>query len=518
MIGAEIILRTAADAGVEICFANAGTTELPLVAALDAVKSIHPVLGLFEGVCTGAADGYARMKEKPALTLLHLGPGFANGIANLHNARRAGSPMLNIVGQHATWHIAADPLLNMDIASLAKTVSGWYRQSESAEDLSRDTAEGLAACSCGRISTLVVPSDVQWTEQKWEKAGIPQSAFDQIDEAAIGEARVLLAGARKPALVLGGRALRAPGLRAAARIQAKTGCDLLRITFPAYCDAGVGLPVVRPIPYVPAEARALLNPYDCVILAGTDEPVAFFGYRDGKSFLLSPDQRRSRIDTDRQDSAVALEALAEVLDGPANREETGRVLARHVLPELPSVGPLNPEKMCAIIAALQPEDAIIVDEGVTSTAPYYSFAPFLKRHSQLFLTGGAIGEGIPLALGASLACPDRKVINIEADGSAMYTVQALWSQAREKANVITVICSNRKYKIIELECLVAGYGSLSPEVKGLISLAGPALDWVSLSKGLGVPAVSAATTEELAAAFKAALNGSGPHMIDALLE
>ena len=518
MTGAEIILRTAADAGVHICFANAGTTELPLVAAFDAVKSIRPVLGLFEGVCTGAADGYARMKQEPALTLFHLGPGFANGIANLHNARRAGSPMLNLVGQHATWHIAADPLLNMDIACLANTVSGWYRQSASAEDLSRDTAEGLAASRCGRISTLAVPADLQWTEQKWDnKVEMPQFAFDKIDEAAIGGARTLLAGARKPALILGGHALRAPGLKAAADIQAKTGCDLFRITFPAYCDAGVGLPMVRPIPYAPAQAIALLNPYDCVILAGADEPVAFFGYKDGTSFLLAPRQRRIRIDTDRQDSAAALEALAQVLDDAAGPHKADPLLARYMLPEMPT-GALDTEKMCAIIAALQPEDAIVIDEGVTSTAPYYSYAPFLKRHSQLCLTGGAIGEGMPLALGASLACPDRKVINIEADGSAMYTIQALWSQAREKADVITVICSNRKYKIIELECLAAGYDILTPGVKGLTSLAGPALDWVNLSEGLGVPAVSAATSEELAAAFKAALNGSGPHVIEALLE
>ena len=139
-----------------------------------------------------------------------------------------------------------------------------------------------------------------------------------------------------------------------------------------------------------------------------------------------------------------LEELAWALDAVTGKNKIDSVLAKYALPELPS-GKLNAEKMCATIAALQPEHCIVVDEGVTSTAPYYAYAPFLKPHSQLNLTGGAIGQGMPLALGAALACPDRKVINIEADGSAMYTIQALWSQAREKANVITVICSNRKY-------------------------------------------------------------------------
>ena len=517
MTGAEIILSTAADAGVEICFANAGTTELPLVAAFDTVKSIRPVLGLFEGVCTGAADGYARMKQKPVLTLLHLGPGFANGIANLHNAKRARSPILNIIGQHATWHLNADPPLNMDIASLARTVSGWYRQSASVEALSRDVAEGLAASLYGQVSTLVVPADHQWAEHKSDKITLPEFAFDRIDQATIATARKLLKEAQKPALILGGRALRKPSLAAAAEIQVKTGCGLLRITFPAYVDSGEGLPIVRPIPYVPGQARALLGIYDTLILAGTNEPVAFFGYRDGRSFLLNDQQCHFRIDTDKQDVAVVLEELARALDAETGKNKTGSILAQYALPELPS-GTLNAEKMCATIAAMQPEHCIVVDEGVSSTAPYYSYAPFLKPYSQLNVTGGAIGHGMPLALGAALACPDRKVINIEADGSAMYTIQALWSQAHEKANVITVICSNRKYLIIELECLAAGYTSLGAEARALMNLTNPALDWVGLSRGMGVPAASVTTAEELTREFNAALKESGPHLIEVILE
>ncbi|MFZ0929069.1 MAG: acetolactate synthase large subunit, partial [Syntrophobacteraceae bacterium] len=373
MTGAEIILRTAADAGAEICFANPGTTELPVVAALDKVKSIRSVLGLFEGVCTGAADGFARMKQKPALTLLHLGPGFANGIANLHNARRARSPILNIIGQHTTWHIDADPPLNMDIASLARTVSGWYRQSESVEALSHDTAEGLAASLYGQISTLIVPADHQWTEHKPDRITSAEFTFDSVDQATIVNARKLLKEAKKPALILGGRALRKPGLAAAAEIQAKTGCDLLMVTFPAYFESGEGLPILKRIPYLPGMAQTLLANYDTFILAGANEPVAFFGYPDGKSFLLNDQQRHLKIDTDKQDVAAVLEELARMLDGAGSKNKINSMLAKYALPELPS-GKLNGAKMCATIAALQPEHCIVVDEGISSSGHYYTYA------------------------------------------------------------------------------------------------------------------------------------------------
>ena len=517
MTGAEIILNTAANAGVEICFANPGTTELPLVAAFDTVKSIRPVLGLFEGVCTGAADGYARMKQKPALTLLHLGPGLANGIANLHNARRARSPIVNIIGEHTSWHQGADPPLNMDIDSLARAVSGWQRRNQSVEALSRDTAEAVAASIPGQISTLIVPADYQWAEYSSDKITLPEFTFDKVNQKAIASACNLIKKARNPALLLGERALRKPGLLAAADIKAKTGCELLMVTFPAYFDCGEGLPILKRIPYFPEQAQALLNNYDVIILAGATEPVAFFGYLGGTSLLLSKNQQRLRIDTAKQDAAVALEELSWALDATKRKNKTRSVLAKYELPPLPT-GKLNAKKMCAVIAALQPENSIVVEEGVTSAVSYYLYAPHLKPYSHLTLTGGAIGQGMPCALGAALACPDRKVINIEADGSAMYTLQALWSQVHEKANVITLVCSNRKYFTIEYECLRAGYSSLGKEAKALTSLNNPPLDWVSISRGMGVPAVAVMTAEELIREFQAALKEKGPSLIEVILE
>ncbi len=517
MTGAEIILRTAADAGVDICFANPGTTELALVAAFDTVKNIRPVLGLFEGVCTGAADGYGRIRQKPAMTVLHLGPGFANGIANLHNARRARSPVLNIIGEHATWIRPYDPPLNMDIASLARTVSGWQKESASSDHLSADTAQAIAASLYGQVSTIIVPADYQSETCKTDVIARSPFSFDAVDEEMIPYAASMIKEAKKPALILGDRALRQQGLAAAAQIKANTGCDLLMITFPAYFDSGAGLPVLKRIPYFPGQAQKFLSEYDAFVMVGATEPVAFFGYAGGTTSLLPENAPRVRIDTEKQDAACVLQSLASALGSAAGQNGLRPVLAKYEIPALPE-GPLNAQKMCAAIAALQPEHSIVVEEGVSSGAFYYTYSPYLKPYSHLTLTGGAIGMGLPLALGAALAAPDRQVIDIQADGSAMYTLQALWSQARENTKVITVICSNRKYFTIELECLRAGYKSLSDEAKSLMSLDKPTLDWVHLSRGMGVPAASVNTAEAFIRQFQAALQEPGPYLIEAVLE
>ena len=517
MTGAEMILKTAADAGVEICFANPGTTELALVAAFDTVQTIRPVLGLFEGVCTGAADGYARIRQKPAMTILHLGPGLANGIANLHNARRARSPVLNIIGEHATWIRPYDPPLNMDIASLARAVSGFVKESASTNQLSSDTAEAIAASLYGQVSTLIVPADYQAETCKTDETAKPQFSFHAVDEEMIPHAVSMIQEAKNPALILGDRALRQQGLAAAAQIKAKTGCDLLMITFPSYFDAGVGLPVLKRIPYFPGQAQKFLARYDAFVLVGASEPTAFFGYADGVTSLLPEKAPRIRIDTEKQDAGLVLEALASMLGPAAGQNELQPVLAQYAIPALPA-GPLNAQKMCQAIAALQPEHCIVVEEGVSSGAHYYTYSPYLKPYSHLTLTGGAIGMGMPLALGAALAAPDRQVIDIQADGSAMYTLQALWTQAHEKTKVITVICSNRKYFTIELECLRAGYKSLGDKAKSLMSLDSPPLTWVRLSRGMGVPAASVNTAEAFIVEFQRALKEPGPYLIEAILE
>jgi len=369
MNGAEIMAKTAVAAGIEICFSNPGTTELPLVAALDSMPGIRAVLGLFEGVCTGAADGYGRMSDKPGMILLHLGPGLSNGLANLHNAKRARTPVLNVIGEHASWHRASDAPLTMDIEALARTVSGWQRTCESTATLSRDTADAIAAAMKGQISTLIVPQDHQWAECKDAAIGVPQLSFEEIDKTSIDEAARLLRTHGKSLLLLGGTALRKAGLQAAARIKAAAGCDFLSERVFSRMERGPGVPFVHRLPYFPEHAVAALSKYDLIVLAGAKEPVAFFGYKDMPSRLLTAKQTAFSIGGENRNLPEVLERLADALDAPLySALETGShaKAGRHDLPS----GPLTAEKASMVLAMLQPEEAIIVDESVTSGASY----------------------------------------------------------------------------------------------------------------------------------------------------
>jgi acetolactate synthase-1/2/3 large subunit len=511
MKGAELIIKTASAAGVELCFSNPGTTELPVLEALDTVPGIRGVLGLFEGVCTGAADGYGRVAGKPALTLLHLGPGLANGIANLNNARRAFTPVLNIIGEHASWHRAADSPITMDIESLAGTV-GWVRTNKAVEEMSRDTADGIGAALRGQVCSLIVPHDYQAMECPDGTICTPQFSFEPVDTESIEAAARLLRGKRKSALLLGGGALRERGLKAAARIKAAIGCDLLVETFPAYLERGYGRPVLEQIPYIPEQATALLSPYQTIVLADTREPTIFFGYKGMGSYFLTEDQKRAQLSTRNQSVEEALESLAAALNAPA-KVDGGEVIKR---PEFPS-GQLNAKKACAVLAAMQPENAIIVEEAVTSGMAYFSLTDHTPPHSYLRITGGAIGYGMPCAVGAALASPDRPVITLEADGSAMFTLQALWTQAREGLNITTLICSNRRYQILRMELARAGNTSPGHYANALTDLSNPPIDWVGVSRGLGVPAVSANTAEGLIRELGRAQAEPGPHLIEMVL-
>jgi acetolactate synthase-1/2/3 large subunit len=516
MNGAEILLKTAAHCGIEVCFTNPGTTELPLVSAFDSIAGIRPVLGLFEGCCTGAADGYARMTDKPAMTLLHLGPGLAYGLANLHNAKRAHTPVVNIIGEHATWHRPYDPPLAMDIEELTDSVSGWQCTTTAVQSLSHNTADAIAAALQGQVATLIVPHDCQWSEVSDEKIVQPQATSSKIDTDCLGRAAKYLAADKKAALILGGRALRKRGLQAAGRIKAITGCDLLSETSPARMDRGVGIPAVKRIPYFPGKATGLLSQYQVLVFIGAREPIVFFGYEGGKSKLLTEAQQAVHISSGQPDLPHALEQLAQALDAPSGSGSAGGIIESTRRPELPE-GPLTAQYVCTVLAALQPEGAIIVDESVTTGGAYYPLAESAPEHSWLTLTGGAIGQGMPCAVGAAIACPDRPVINLQADGSAMYTVQALWMQARESLNITTLICSNRSYGILNLELLRTGKGDPGPNAQSLMDLGNPPLDWVHISKGMGVPAVSVDSAEQLAEQLKIALNEPGPHLVEMIL-
>lgn len=518
MNGAESLIRVALAAGVDTCFANPGTTEMPLVAALDSVSGMRAVLGLFEGVCTGAADGYARMSRKPAMTLLHLGPGLANGLANLHNARRAHTPVVNVVGDHATWHRGADAPLTSDIVSLASPMSGWVRTSKSAHALGDDMADAIAASLAppGKVATLIVPSDCQWdliTPVPAAAVATPRAVAKPatVADGTIARVAKLLKSGNPVTLLLGGQALSEQGLKTAARIAGCSGCKLMVETFAARIERGAGIPSPARLPYFPEQAIEALKNTGTIVLAAALEPVAFFGYPGLPSKLAPEGCGVEVLATVAEDVVGALEHLADAIGAPKSVPSS-----QSKLPARPA-GKLDPVSLGAALAALQPDGAIIVDESATSGGAYGSMASGAAPHTCLALTGGAIGQGLPTATGAAIACPDRRVISLQADGSAMYTVQALWTQARERLNVTTLLCSNHAYRILQIEAARAGNTEPGRNARTLTELASPEIRWAEIARGLGVPGVRVETADDLVKHLEHAIKSDGPHLIEVML-
>jgi acetolactate synthase I/II/III large subunit len=516
--GAESLIHTVAAAGVDVCFANPGTTEMHLVHALDEVGGVRPVLGLFEGVCTGAADGYARMAGRPAMTLLHLGPGMANGIANLHNAARARTPLLSVVGDHATSHRGRDAPLETDIEGLARPFSAWVRTSAAPGAVAGDGAAAIAAARSapGGVATLIVPADCAWGDAGGPAEPLAAGEPPPVGDAAVEEAAGLLRAAadRPPTVLLGGPALGERGLRAAGRVASASGARLMAETFPARVERGGALPVAPRLPYFPEEATETLARGSSVLLAGAAEPIAFFGYPDLPSELAPPGMPVQTLAAPGEDVAGALEALAEALEAEGAARNGAPSASPDAPPPPAADEPLTHLTIAQTVAAGQPEGAIVVDEGLTVSAFYVAASAQAPRHTYLALTGGAIGFGLPAAAGAAIACPDRPVIALQADGSGMYTAQALWTYAREGLDVTTLVCANRTYRILLEELARAGVDEPAPNAAALTSLGGPALDWVALANGMGVPAERATTVGELGAAMERSLAEPGPHLVE----
>jgi len=472
---------------------------------------VRAVLCLFEGVCSAAADGFARMRGGPAMTLLHLGPGFANAIANLHNARRARTPLINLVGDHAVRHRACDPPLHSDIDSLARPVSGWLAHCRSAGELPTLCADAIAAARRGQVATLVVPHDLQQGSCGGPAAPREPAPPPAVDGAAVDAAAALLRGAAPVGLFLGGSALSARGLRAASRLVARLGCRLFCDTFPARLERGAGQPRVERLPYFPEQALALLGECRALVFAGARPPVSFFGYPGVPSVLVPAAVPTAVASGPEGDGAVALEALAEAVGAPA-AADAGLALAR---PGRPS-GALTPDAVAAAVARALPEDAIVVDESLTSGLPCFAAAAAAAPHTHLALTGGAIGQGLPCASGAALACPDRRVFALQADGSGLYTLQALWTQAREGLDVVNLVFANRGYRILRAE-LERGGSLPGPRAEALIEFGRAAPDWTRLARGLGVPAARVEDAESLAAELDRALAARGPRLLELAL-
>jgi acetolactate synthase-1/2/3 large subunit len=510
--GAESLVRTLLNNGVDTCFANVGTSELHILSALDRIPGMRCVLGLFEGVATGCADGHARMTEKPAITLLHCGPGLANGLANLHNARRGCTPIVNIIGDQASYHRPLDPLLAADTEGWARPVSSWVRTSASAEALGADAAAAVQAARTppGQIATLIVPADIAWNEGGVVVEPLPVSRPSQVAPDIVKQIATVLRRGEPALLFLGRGALRTRALETAHRIATATGTRLMAQQSNPRIERGQGRVPIERLPYAVEPALAELSAVRHLVLVGAVRPVSVFAYPGKPGCLYPADAQVHVLTTPEQDAAHALQALADELNAPAA--------------PLPLLGPVpeqargipTPEAVGQTLAALIPEQAIVVDEGVSFGRSFYAKTSCARAHDWLQITGAAIGCGLPLATGAAIGAPGRRVISLQADGSAMYTVQALWTQARERLDITTVILANRKYAILfgELASMGAEPGPCSHR---MMDLCDPELNWIKIANGMGVEAARAESCEQLADLMLQSLQRTGPFLIELVI-
>lgn len=513
MNGAEALIQTLVDSGVDTCFANPGTTETHLVGAIDRTERMRPILGLFEGVCTGAADGYARLAGKPAATLLHLGPGLANGLCHLHNARKAHSPVINLIGNHPRSHLKYDAPLSSDIAGLAEPVSGWVRQVASPQDIAKDGAEAVVASwgPPGQVASLIIPADCSWTPDVEPQLAIRLENTKPAMGPEVRRVAELCALGPKTALLVGAEGLTEAGLKAAGRISEKTGVRLIAYTFEPRMQRGAGRILIERIPYFPEDAAEALEGLEHMILCGAKEPVSFFSYPTGGGSLVPEGCLLDTLVPVGGDVIKSLEALADELGAKDSLPPQSLNL-----PALPD-GALTAESASAVIANAIPEDAVVVDEGITVGFPAFSLSVGSAPHDWLFITGGGIGWAMPVAVGAAVAAPDKKILCLQGDGGAMYTIQALWTMARERLDVTTVVFSNRGYLILDIELQRHGLGPAGANAHRLMDMDEPRIDFVKMAEAQGVDAHRVEDCARFSDVLRDCLKQPGPHFIEVMM-
>lgn len=517
MTGARSLLETLIALGVDACFANPGTSELHLVAALQNEPRMRSVLCLFEGVASGAADGYARMRGTPAATLLHLGPGLANAWANLHNAKKAKVPVINIVGDHASWHLPLGASLTSDLPGLSASISDWTKYSAAPGDIGRDTAEAyrVAMAKNGQIATLVLPADTTWTTGGVPTGPLPPEPLNPMPATDIANAAKILTSGRRIAMLVTGPSLIGEGREACTRIAAKTGVKIFCHGLNTHMERGAGRMAFERLSGWGEDATKTLSAYDDLIVVGTGIPVLSFAHPTFKSVLVPDSVALTRLGSADDDIVGALQALAEAVGAGPDTDTSGLIVQREVA-EL-ATGKLTADAVGRAVNRFMPAGAIISDEAGTGGGAHYPVTAKAEPHDALFLTGGSIGQALPVALGASIACPDRKVVCLHGDGGAMYTVQALWSIAREKCDVTTVIFSNRTYGILIRSIGMYAIPGMPNKVPDLFDLTNPDINWAKIAEGMGVEGHVATTAEEFNRIFEDCMARKGPHLIEAVV-
>jgi len=515
MNGAESLLNTLINNNVDVCFTNPGTSEMHFVAALDEVDGMRCVLCLFEGVLSGAADGYARMARRPASTLLHLGPGLGNALANVHNAKKGHVPMINIVGDHATYHLEYDAPLTSDIEGIAGPVSHWVHTAKSPDDIARDAAEAVRQAGIGQIATLMLPADVSWGDNSnGPEAAVAVAPAAPVAASLVETAVAKLRSGANCMIMIGGREVDSQRGLMLSRIGKASGARVCTETFPTRVARGAGTAVIERLPYLAELAIDAIKEVEQLILIGASEPVSFFAYPNVPSAIAPETCEQLALAGPDDDIDQVLEDLLEQLDAVSVEPDVHPL----TLPDLPA-GELDANNAALAIAHFLPENAVVVDEAITSGLAIFPLTTTAQPHDWLNQTGGSIGWGLPAAVGAAIACPARKVVCLEGDGSAMYTIQSLWTMARENLDVTVVIFNNRKYSILEMEFARTGArgGTPGPKAASTLDIGGPDMDFVAMAQGMGVQASRASTIEEFNSQFELAMQAKGPRLIDAMV-
>jgi acetolactate synthase-1/2/3 large subunit len=514
MNGAESLLKTLINNGVEVCFTNPGTSEMHMVAAIGKTEGMRSILALFEGVCTGAADGYGRMAGKPACTLLHLGPGLSNGSANLHNANKANSPVLNLIGDHATYHKKYDAPLTSDIIGLSHPVSHWVRSVADAPSLPADAAAAVVAANSkpGQISTLIVPANCAWDESVEPVAAQPLVEVPLAEESAIKAAADLLTNGKPTLLLLGNMALTESAMILVDKVSQSTGAKVFCDTFVTRLPRGEGRCAVERLGYFAEQATEQIAGIEQFIMVGTKAPVAFFAYPDKASEFYPQGSTLCTLASVKQNAEDALARLCDLVSANDFAPRFTKLEKQGV-----GTGELNQFSVGMTVAEYLPVDAIVVDEAATSGAGSYTYTATSEPHDWLALTGGSIGFCLPTAIGAAVACPDRKVICLHGDGGSMYTIQSLWTMARENLDICVIIFANRKYQILQVELSRVGAQSMNKKTLDMLDLSNPDLNFVQLSQGMGVPATCAESIEDFNQQYLDAMNSTGPRLIEVIL-
>ena len=515
MNGAESMLETLINNGVEVCFSNPGTSEMHMVAAIGKTPGMRSILSLFEGVCSGAADGYGRMTGKPACTLLHLGPGLSNASANLHNAFKANSPVINLIGDHATYHKKYNAPLNSDVIGLAQPISHWVRSVADAQSLPSDAADAVVAANVkpGQIATLIIPADCAWNNSAAPVGKREMPSALRVQDEAVKTAAQLLGNGKTTILLMSNLALSERCIELADQVSQATGAKIFCDTFTTRIARGEGRCPIERLGYFAEQATVQIKDAEQLIMIGTKAPVGFFAYPGKASEFYAEGSRLHTLAEVSEDAEDALQKLVDELDA-------GNLILRRQPLSKPGLasGSLSPETVARAITELMPTDAIVVDESATAGFLIYPLSETAEPHEWLSLTGGSIGYGLPTSVGAAVACPDRKVICLHGDGGAMYTIQALWTMARENLDICVVIFANRKYQILQIELARVGAQSMNKKTLDMLDLSNPDLDFVKMAEGMGVKARRATTAEEFNNLFSAAMTEQGPMLIETMLD